>query len=61
MSYESSAARIKIGALFDFKQPEESPNQDVIPPFELVFKQGLESGMIDRPVEIVFREAPASS
>ena len=25
-------------------------------PFELVFKQGLEQGILDRPVEIVFRE-----
>jgi branched-chain amino acid transport system substrate-binding protein len=59
MSYESSAEPIKLGYLFDFKLPDgypEESRQDLILPFELVFKQGVEKGMIDRPVEIVFRE-----
>ena len=30
--------------------------EDLTQPFELVFKDGLEQGLIDRPVEIVFRE-----
>lgn len=59
MSYESSAEPIKLGYLFDFKLPDGYPEharQDLVLPFELVFRQGLEQGMIDRPVEIVFRE-----
>src|ERR1700761_4133676 len=29
---------------------------DLVQPFQLVFQQGLEQGLLDRPVEIVFRE-----
>jgi ABC-type branched-subunit amino acid transport system substrate-binding protein len=59
VSYESTAEPIKLGYLFDFKLPEGFPEEsrkDLVLPFELVFKQGLEQGMIDRPVEIIFRE-----
>lgn len=59
MSYESTAEPIKLGYLFDFKLPESFPTearQDLVQPFELVFKQGLENGTIDRPVQISFRE-----
>lgn len=59
MSYESDAEPIKLGYLFDFKLPEGYPEEmrlDLTRPFELVFSKGLESGMIDRPVQIVFRE-----
>lgn len=59
MSYESTAEPIKLGYLFDFKLPEGFPQEsrdDLVLPFELVFRQGLERGLIDRPVEIVFRE-----
>ena len=59
MSYESTAEPIKLGYLFDFKLPDgypEESRQDLVSPFELVFRKGLERGMIDRPVEIVFRE-----
>lgn len=59
MSYESTAESIKLGYLCDFKLPDgypEESRQDLVFPFELVFKQGLEQGMIDRPVEILFRE-----
>src|SRR5690606_28951247 len=48
-----------LGYLFDFKLPEGYPEEmrlDLTRPFELVFSKGLESGMIDRPVQIVFRE-----
>ncbi len=57
--YESIAEPIKLGYLFDFKLPDGYPEEsrlDLVRPFELVFKQGLEQGMIDRPVEIIFRE-----
>ena len=59
MSYESSAEPIKLGYLFDFKLPDAYPQEmrdDLRQSFELVFRQGLERGLIDRPVEIVFRE-----
>ena len=59
MSYESSAEPIKLGYLFDFRLPEGFPQErrdDLVQPFELVFDEGLQQGMIDRPVEIVFRE-----
>jgi branched-chain amino acid transport system substrate-binding protein len=59
MSYESRAEPIKLGYLFDFKLPESYPQEkrdDLTRPFDLVFAEGLEQGLIDRPVEIVFRE-----
>ena len=59
MSYESHAEPIKVGYLFDFKLPDSFPDEmrkDLIRPFELVFQDGFARGVIDRPVEIVFRE-----
>jgi hypothetical protein len=59
VSYESSVEPIKLGYLFDFRLPESFPQErrdDLVQPFELVFAEGLQQGMIDRPVEIVFRE-----
>ena len=59
MGYESAGAPIKLGYLFDFVLPEGYPKDmraDLTQSFELVFAEGLEQGLIDRPVEIVFRE-----
>jgi ABC-type branched-subunit amino acid transport system substrate-binding protein len=59
MSYESTAQPIKLGYLFDFRLPEYFPKErreDLTQTFELVFKEGLRQRIIDRPVEIVFRE-----
>jgi branched-chain amino acid transport system substrate-binding protein len=59
VSYESTAEPIKLGYLFDFKLPDGYPEEsrlDLVRPFELVFRHGLERGKIDRPVRIVFRE-----
>ncbi|WP_041261222.1 ABC transporter substrate-binding protein [Pseudofrankia inefficax] len=59
MSYESSAEPIKLGYLFDFRLPEGYPKDqrdDLHQTFELVFEEGRRAGIIDRPVEIVFRE-----
>ncbi|MCL2580968.1 MAG: ABC transporter substrate-binding protein [Streptosporangiales bacterium] len=59
MAYESDAEPIKLGYLFDFKLPEGYPPEmraDLTRPFEMVFAAGLADGLIDRPVEIVFRE-----
>ncbi|MEX2293867.1 MAG: ABC transporter substrate-binding protein [Acidimicrobiales bacterium] len=59
MAYESTAEPIKLGYLFDFVLPDGFPAEmraDLTQSFDLVFEQGLEQGLIDRPVEIVFRE-----
>jgi branched-chain amino acid transport system substrate-binding protein len=59
VAYESTAEPIKLGYLFDFLLPEGFPpdmRDDLTRPFELVFAEGLEQGLIDRPVEVVFRE-----
>jgi branched-chain amino acid transport system substrate-binding protein len=59
VSYESSVEPIKLGYLFDFKLPDGFPQEqrdDLLLPFQLVFADGLEQGLLDRPVEIVFRE-----
>jgi branched-chain amino acid transport system substrate-binding protein len=59
VSYESTAEPIKLGYLFDFKLPDGYPQEmrdDLVHSFELVFAEGLDQGVIDRPVEIVFRE-----
>jgi ABC-type branched-subunit amino acid transport system substrate-binding protein len=59
MSYESTAQPIKIGYLSDFLLPQGYPQEmrkDLTRPFELVFAEGRTERVIDRPVEIVFRE-----
>jgi branched-chain amino acid transport system substrate-binding protein len=59
MSYESSAEPIKIGYLFDFLLPDGYPQEmrdDLTRPFDLVFGEGLKQRIIDRPVQIVYRE-----
>lgn len=57
--YESTAAPIKLGFLFDFALPQSYPGamrRDLTQTVELVCREGLERRVIDRPVEIVFRE-----
>jgi ABC-type branched-subunit amino acid transport system substrate-binding protein len=59
VAYESNAEPIKLGYLFDFVLPDGFPKEmraDLTQTFELVFEKGLEDGIIDRPIEIVFRE-----
>ncbi|MBH0776302.1 ABC transporter substrate-binding protein [Nocardia bovistercoris] len=59
MSYESTAHPIKVGYLMDFRLPEGYPKEmldDLSRPFELVFEEGRQAGVIDRPVEIVYKE-----
>ena len=59
MSYESTAEPIKIGYLMDFRLPAGYPQEmrdDFTRPFELVFNEGLKHGIVDRPIEIVYRE-----
>jgi branched-chain amino acid transport system substrate-binding protein len=59
MSYESTAEPIKIGYLMDFLLPEGYPQElrdDLTRPFDLVFSEGVKQGIIDRPIEILYRE-----
>ena len=59
MSFESHAEPIKLGVLMDWVVPDDHPQErleDFFKPLELVFRQGLEAGLIDRPVELVVRE-----
>jgi ABC-type branched-subunit amino acid transport system substrate-binding protein len=59
MSYESTAEPIKIGYLMDFRLPAYFPQEmrdDMTRPFELVFGEGVKQKIIDRPVQILFRE-----
>lgn len=59
MSYESAVEPIKLGYLMDLVLPEEYPEDnrlDLSQSLELVFDRGLRDGVIDRPVEVIYRE-----
>jgi len=59
LSYERTAEPIKMGYIMDFLLPDSYPasmRSDLTDPFDLVFSDGLEQGVIDRPVEILYRE-----
>lgn len=58
-AYESKAHPIKLGYLYDFLLPDDYPesmNADTLDSLKLVFKQGYEQGIIDRPVDLVLKE-----
>lgn len=59
MAYESDAQPIKMGYLMDFVLPDGFPEErraDLTDTFEFVFEEGFEQGIIDRPVEIIYKE-----
>ncbi|HEX5096376.1 MAG TPA: ABC transporter substrate-binding protein, partial [Acidimicrobiia bacterium] len=59
MAVARQAAPIKFGVLTDMvipKTPERDVWEDMVRPFELVFREGFEQGVLDRPVELVRRE-----
>ena len=59
MSYESTAEPIKVGYLMDVKLPDYFPQEmrdDFTAPFDLVFGEALEQGVMDRPVQMIYRE-----
>jgi branched-chain amino acid transport system substrate-binding protein len=59
VSIARNAEPIKLGFLADMVLPDDLPidvRNDMVLPFELVFNDALEDGIIDRPVEIVYRE-----
>jgi branched-chain amino acid transport system substrate-binding protein len=51
----TSSGTIRVGMVWDFQMPESSlrPFRDA---FQLALDEGLENGLIDRPVEIISRE-----
>jgi ABC-type branched-subunit amino acid transport system substrate-binding protein len=59
MSEMSQAEPIKLGFLMDYISASRAMDDrgNFSEPMELVFREGLESGMLDRPVEIVYKTA----
>jgi ABC-type branched-subunit amino acid transport system substrate-binding protein len=59
VAYESDAEPIKMGYIMDFLLPEGFPEErraDLTDPFTIVFEEGLEQGVIDRPIEVIYKE-----
>lgn len=59
MSYESSAEPIKVGYLMDFTLPPGFPDElmaSFTRCFDLIFEEAVEQGLIDRPVQMIYRE-----
>jgi len=59
MPYESTAEPIKLGYLMDFRLPPYYPQEmrdDLTRPFELVFEEARAQRILDRPVQILYRE-----
>jgi ABC-type branched-subunit amino acid transport system substrate-binding protein len=57
MSFERQVQPIKFGYLFDLTLPPNAPGREDLPrAFELVFNEGYKKGIIDRPVEVKFKE-----
>ena len=60
MSYESTAEPIKIGYLMDFKLPDLYPQEmkeDLLQSLRPGVREALEQGLIDRPIEIIYRRS----
>src|SRR5271167_1779186 len=59
MSYESTAEPIKVGYLMDFTLPPGFPDEmkaDFTQCFDIVFDEALQQGLLDRPVQMIYRE-----
>ena len=59
MSYESTAEPIKVGYLMDFTLPPGFPEElmaSFTRCFDLVFEEAVEHGLMDRPVQMIYRE-----
>src|ERR1700760_4126712 len=59
MSYESTAEPIKVGYLMDFTLPPGFPEElfaSFTQTFDLIFEEALEQGLMDRPVQMIYRE-----
>ena len=59
MSYESTAQPIKVGYLMDFTLPPGFPEElmaSFTQTFDLVFEEAVAQGLMDRPVQMIYRE-----
>src|ERR1700755_918083 len=59
MPYESTAEPIKVGYLMDFTLPPGFPEEllaSFTQTFDLVFSEAVEQGLMDRPVQMIYRE-----
>ena len=59
MSYESTAEPIKVGYLMDFTLPPGFPEElfaSFTQTFDLIFEEAVEQGLMDRPVQMIYRE-----
>src|ERR1700743_2026461 len=59
MSYESTAERIRVGYLMDFKLPPGCPEElfaSFTQTFDLIFEEAAEQGLMDRRVQMIYRE-----
>ena len=59
VSYESTAEPIKVGYLMDFTLPPGFPDEmkaDFTQCFDVVFDEAVEQGLLDRPVQMIYRE-----
>lgn len=59
MSYESTAEPIKVGYLMDFTLPPGFPEEllaSFTQCFDLIFEEAVEQGLMDRPVQMIYRE-----
>ena len=59
MSYESTAEPIKVGYLKDFTLPPGFPEElfaSFTQCFDLTFSEAQEQGLMDRPVQMIYRE-----
>lgn len=56
MSYESSVQPIRLGYVGDIALASTFPLENLLRPLRMVFDEGLSNGLIDRPVEILYRE-----
>jgi branched-chain amino acid transport system substrate-binding protein len=56
VSYESTAEPIKIGYLMLPDGYPQDSRDDLTNPFEMIFGDAREQGLIDRPIDVVHRE-----
>ncbi|CAN5352433.1 hypothetical protein BH10PSE13_BH10PSE13_16710 [soil metagenome] len=59
MSIAAAQIPLKVGILFDIVLPSGGVwdfKKDIIDAMRLTFEEGVEAGLLDRPVEIIFRE-----
>ena len=58
-SYDTTAEPITIGYLMDFTLPPMFPEEmkaDFTRCFDLIFEEATEQGLMDRPVQMIYRE-----